>query len=769
MNIQDRIRRLQSNVVSKHAADQRMSDAKAEQASAMSEEQFTDAFKRQVQDRDAKLMAKATAPASVPQAESAENRIRRLQSNVVKPGINSAGVRPPAQQAARPEESPSALPVPRDTHAERIGQLTESGLTQDEAGRVAGSERSVHGAVSPQMSDANNTPEAKAERARRIEGMRRTEARQDNYARGQLNGHLTGREAFEERAQQEGLRPAPAAKPQGWQPISQQDFTDRAAGYGLSPEEAARAYGERPGVMRDTGNDRVLQAQGSRAQEEWLKTMPGVHRKHATNDQAQYGDGTPADQITHEQYYARIERRNQERAALDPAFARDRQIAKLAKASGRTPEQVAEDMFPTGMPQPSEEFKERQAARKAQHARANEKIWERKGYRGHLHEKTLSGDPATVREGLNRLHTITGDPAYLERIKALDAADAETAAHTRGMEKLTAEQKQALLMQDDLQAGNIDMENLQQKGAKDERTDVAAENQRTREQAERELKLKQGHDLTLSEQTHKQELEKLKETVGLNAEQQRLLEHFELRKMTHAAKLSEDAANAGVPRAVTLSNAETDNAIRLEDAKNGGGPASALSDSAGRHLNSPTYSYTSAEEALTTDAMTRHKLPEEAARSQARVTLRKQELQHGATAGAAMSQGARAHIREQIESPSNPDGTPMTDPTNPQKPRGKLSREEFRAYAQQNGSLTPAQADALYDDVTGVTTSAGQADLPPVPAGRVGPPRPSGARRSGGAWSMPTPEEVEKARADRKKAAEEASTKQRNRHPYSKE
>jgi hypothetical protein len=637
---------------------------------------------------------------------------------VVRPGVNSAGVRPPAQQAARPEES-EAPAAPRDTHSERVGQLTASGLTPDEAGRVAGFERSVHGGVSPQLSDANNTPDAQAARANRIRALRGKESQQDNYARSQLGGHLTGREAFEARAQQEGLRGAPAAKPQGWQPVSQQDFTDRAAGYGLSPEEAARAYGERPGAMRDTGNDRVLQAQGRRAQEEWLKTMPGVHRKHATNDQAQYGDGKPADQITPEQYEARIERRNQERASLDPAYARERQVAKLAKASGKTPEEVEADMFPTGVPQPSEEFKERQAARKSQHARANEKIWERKGYRGHLHEKTLSGDPATVREGLNRLHTITGDPAYLERIKALDAADAETAAHTRGMEKLTAEQKQALLMQDDLQAGNIDMENLQQKGAKDERTDVAAENQRIREQAERELKLKQGHDLTLSEQTHKQELEKLKETVGLNAEQQRLLEHFELRKMTHAAKISEDAANAGVPRAVTMLNAETDSAIRLEDAKNGGGPASAMSDSAGRHLNSPTYSYTSAEEALTTDAMTRHKLPEEAARSQARVTLRKQELQHGATAGGAMSQGARAHIREQIESPSKPDGTPMTDPKNPLKPRGKLSREEFRAYAQQNGSLTPAQADALYDDVTGVPQRAGEGAMPPVPPGGI--------------------------------------------------
>jgi hypothetical protein len=97
-----------------------------------------------------------------------------------------------------------------------------------------------------------------------------------------------------------------------------------------------------------------------------------------------------------------------------------------------------------------------------------------------------------------------------------------------------------------------------------------------------------------------------------------------------------------------------------------------------------------------------------------------------------------------------------------------MTQEEFRAYASTHAGMSPEQADAVYNDLNGVTPSAGKAELPPVPAGRVGPPRPAGQRRSGGAWSQPTPEEVEKARADRKKAAEDAS-KGRRKHPYSKE
>ena len=232
---------------------------------------------------------------------------------------------------------------------ERRRQLTEAGLTPEEADRVEGIERSTHGDVSPQLSAANDTPEAKAERARRIEGGRRTEARQDNFARSQLGGHLTGREALEDRARQEGLRGSPAAKPQGWQPISQEDFTDHAAGYGLSPEEAARAYEERPDVMRGTGNDRVLQAQASRAQEEWMKTMPGVHRKAAQRDMAKYGhDGN----MTNEQALARIDRAGAEQRALHPKVSREHQLKLLADKSGLSVDEVRRRMFPAGVPTP---------------------------------------------------------------------------------------------------------------------------------------------------------------------------------------------------------------------------------------------------------------------------------------------------------------------------------------------------------------------------------------------------------------------------------
>jgi hypothetical protein len=855
MNIQDRIRQLQSNVVKKRADDQRLSDAKSEQAAAMSEDQFREAFKRQYRARDAKLMANA-AP-------------------VVTPGVNSAGVRPPAQQAARPEQQedlatraqkllesfgpPPAAPrpqqgpalppkvqgrnypagridaavrqstdaaiglgagwgvehgssdpsqmhrylsegspsldrtptpretglsnkdytgsdafrralamrnasraaakgadnqPPRDTNAERIGQLTESGLNPDEASRVAGFERSVHGGVSPQLSDANNTPEAKAERARRVEGMRRTEARQDNYARGQLDGHLTGREAFEARAQQEGLRGTPDAKPQGWQPISLQDFTDRAAGYGLTPEAAAQAYEERPDVMRDTGNSRVMQAQASRAQAEWLKTMPGIHRKHAQEDAAKYGYGTPEDQITPEQYNARIERRNKERAALDPAYARERQIAKLAKASGKTPEEVEADMFPKGVPQPSEEFKERQAARKAQHARANEKIWERKGYRGHLHEKTLSGDPATVREGLNRLHTITGDPAYLERIKALDAADAETAAHTRGMEKLTAEQQQALMMQNDAQAADENMELLRQKGAKGARDDQSVDLDKDRKQA-----------LTLQERTDLHELEKMRLAGTLEGENARRHAQLKMKVDAHAAGLAEAAAAAQQPRDIEKIEATG----RAEEGVEGvrvaaGTPQSTANGYADEAFANPALSMGNSRNEMAAQLRSTHPhLTEDQALELATSTLRRRSLMNAA--GGSMHPGVRAHLTNEMKRLGD-DGRPALDASG--KPSQPMTQEEFRAYAIQHAGMDADAADRVYNDLNGVRPSAGQADLPPVPPGRIGPPRPTGERRSGGAWSQPTPAEVEKARADRKKAAEDAAKGQR-RHPYSRD
>jgi hypothetical protein len=809
MNIQDRIRQLQSNVVKKRADDQRLSDAKSEQAAAMSEDQFTEAFKRQIQARDAKLVERA-AP-------------------VVTPGVNSAGVRPPAQQAARPEQQedlatraqkllesfgpPPAAPrpqqgpalppkvqgrnypagridaavrqstdaaiglgavwadhgysdpsqmhrylsegspsldrtptpretglsnkdytgsdafrralamrnasraaakgadnqPPRDTNAERIGQLTESGLTPDEASRVAGFERSVHGGVSPQLSDANNTPEAKAERARRVEGMRRTEARQDNYARGQLDGHLTGREAFEARAQQEGLRGTPAAKPQGWQPISLQDFTDRAAGYGLTPEAAAQAYEERPDVMRDAGNDRVMQAQASRAQAEWLKTMPGIHRKHAQEDAAKYGYGTPEDQITPEQYNARIERRNKERAALDPAYARERQIANLAKASGKTPEEVEADMFPKGAPQPSEEFKERQAARKAQHARANEKIWERKGYRGHLQEKTLSGDPATVREGLSRLADITGNPMYLERMKAMDAEAAAEAEGKRSMEKLTAEQQHGLTMQNDAQAAAENLELLGQKGAADARKDQSVELDKDRKHESGEKALDRGQALTLQERTDLHELEKMRLAGKLEGENARRHSQLKMKVDAHAAGLAEAAAAAQQPRDIEKIEATGRAEEGVEGVRVGGKgtPSDYGRQRADAGLAAPGASVRGLEQSLANDL--RVKFPHlgvDEALVQAQNELKGSSLRLAdSTPGSTMPAGVRDHLKEEIRLGADGQG---------KKP---MSQVQFREYAIRLG-MSPAAADRVYTDITAPPVpSTGTGSMPPIPPG----------------------------------------------------
>jgi hypothetical protein len=697
-----------------------------------------------------------------------QDRIRQLQANVVRPGINSAGVRPPAQQAARPEES--AAPVaPRDTHSERIGQLTASGLTPDEAGRVAGFERSVHGGVSPQLSDANNTPDAQAARADRIRALRGKESQQDKYARSQLGGHLTGREAFEARARQEGLRGAPAAKPQGWQPISQQDFTDRAAGYGLTPEEAARAYSEKPKVTptRPGAMGNAQQAQDAREEAEWLKTMPGIHRKHATNDQAKYGDGTPADQITPEQYNARIERRNQERAATNPEYARERQIEKLAKSSGKTPDQVREDMFPNGVPQPSEEFKERQAARKAQHARANEAIWERNGYRGHLDAKTSSGDPATVREGLSRLAEITGNPMYLERMKAMDAEDAAKGEHTRGMEKLTAEQKHALGMQDDLQAGDIEMEGVRQKGAKDARDDQAVENDKGRVWESGEKAADRGQALSVLEINQKNQLEQMEKAGTISNESAEKLAELRQKEATHAAGIAEERAAADAVRQRDQTVTEGDQAVRVKQAEKAaaGTPQSTANGYADEAFANPALSMGNSRNEMAAQLRSNHpQLTEDQALELATSTLRRRSLLNAS--GGSMHPGVRSHLTNEMKRLGD-DGKPTLDASG--KPSKPMTQEEFRAYANTHAGMSPEQADAVYNDLNGVTTSAGQAELPPVPAGRVGPPRPSGERRSGGAWAQPTPAEVEKARADRKKAAEEASARQRNRHPYSKE
>jgi hypothetical protein len=670
----------------------------------------------------------------------------------------------PAKPAAAEKEEGPLPPVPsRDTNAERIAQLTESGLTPDEASRVAGFERSVHGGVSPQLSDANNTPDAKAERARRIEGMRRTEDRQDNYARSQLDGHLTGREAFEARAQQEGLRGAPAAKPQGWQPISQQDFADHAAGYGLSPEEASRAYGERPGVMRDTGNDRVLQAQGSRAQEEWMKTMPGYHRKQATNDQAKYGDGTAADQITPEQYNARIERRNQERAALDPAYARERQIAKLATASGKTPEEVEADMFPKGRPQPSEAFLERQAARKAQQGRANEAIWERNGSRGHLDAKTSSGDPATVREGLSRLAEITGNPMYRERMAAMDAEEAAKGEHTRGMEKLTAEQKHALGMQDDLQAGDLEMEGARQKGAKDARDDQAVENDKGRVWESGEKAADRGQALSVLEINQKNQLEQMEKAGTISDTSAEKLAELRQKEATHAAGLAEERAAADAQRQLTQTEAEGKAAEGVEGAKAGvrGSPADTANGYADSAIADPSLSMGNSQNELAARIRTRHpEMSEDAASELAASTLRRRTILHAGSAGGSMNPAVRSHLTREMRRVGD-DGRPVIGADG--RPSKPMTKEEFRAYTETHASMPAAQSDALHDQLNGVP-SAGTAELaePPAPS-RVGPPRPSGAAPPRGTGRWPTDEERAEATG---RPIPTAPKKPSRKHPY---
>jgi hypothetical protein len=831
MNIQDRIRQLQANVVrpgvnsagvrppAQQAAPEtpeQRSDRLSGEAAAMSEEQFTDAFKRQVQARDARLTAKAadsnamieriraarqTGTGDAPQVSALaqqmmyrpDGSVRPVPSNAMldkwsdidaqagrkrqdgghiavppSPPRRASVAAAPAKPAAAEAEEGPLPPVPsRDTNAERIEQLTESGMTPAEAARIAGFERSVHGAVSPQLSDANNTPEAKAERARRVEGLRRTEARQDDYARSQLGGHLTGREAFEARAQQEGLRGTPAAKPQGWQPISQQDFTDRAAGYGLSPEEAARAYSERPKATPANpglGMSNAQQAQEARREAEWLKTAPGIHRKHATNDQAKYGDGTPADQITPEQYEARIERRNQERAAIDPEFAAHRQIEKLAKASGKTPAQVEADMRPRG---PSEAYLERQAARKAQHARANEAIWERKGYTGHLDEKTRSADPATVREGLSRLGQITGNPMYRERLAAMDAEDAAKGEHTRGMERLTAEQKHALGMQDDLQAGDLEMEGARQKGAKDARDDQAVENEKDRTWKSGEAAAEGGRALSVIELNQKNELERMEKAGTISNESAEKLAELRQKEATHAAGIAEERAAADARRQQDQTVTEGDQAVRVKQAERAaaGTPQSTANGYADEAFANPALSMGNSRNEMAAQLRSNHPhLSEDQALELATSTLRRRALMNAA--GGSMHPGVRSHLTNEMKRLGD-DGRPTVDPAT-NKPSAPMTQEEFRAYANTHAGMSPEQADAVYNDLNGVTPSAGRAELPPVPAGRVGPPRPAGQRRSGGAWSQPTPEEVEKARADRKKAAEDAS-KGRRKHPYSKE
>ncbi len=833
MDIQDRIRRLQANVVrpgvnsagvrppAQQAAPEtpeQRSDRLSGEAAAMSEDQFTNAFKNQLRARDAKLTAKAadsnamidriraarqTGMGDAPQVSALAQQMMYLPDGSKRPlpsremldkwsdidaqaGRNrrdgghvavppsmprtAAPPRPQREVSAPPAETVVGNTTDRDTFAERTQQLIDAGYTEEESRRLAESESRRAGGLDPRLLDLWNTPAERAKAKEDVVRVRGMERRQDEYARSQLGGHLTGRELLEERAKQEGLRGAPAAKPQGWQPISLQDFTERAAGYGLTPEEAARAYSEKPKATPANpglGMSNAQQAQEARREAEWLKTMPGVHRKHATNDQAKYGDGTPADKITPEQYNARIERRNAEKAARDPNFAADRQVAKLAQATGKTPEEVEKEMFPGGRPQASKEFLERQAARKAQHARANEAIWERKGYTGHLDEKTRSADPATVREGLSRLGQITGNPMYQERMAAMDAADAEAAKHKNTVDLRGIDNTQADKAREDDQLHEGEMKDRDTAAAKDARGD---EMQIRREGWEHDRTLakdQHGYALSLAEQGLKLRLEEKEKTSELTVQEAEALRVINEKVADHAARLAEAKAVKDAERQLTQTAAEGDQAVRVKQAERAaaGTPQSTANGYADEAFANPALSMGNSRNEMAAQLRSNHPhLSEDQALELATSTLRRRALMNAA--GGSMHPGVRSHLTNEMKRLGD-DGKPTVDPVTG-RPSAPMTQEEFRAYASTHAGMSPEQADAVYNDLNGVTPSAGKAELPPVPAGRVGPPRPAGQRRSGGAWSQPTPEEVEKARADRKKAAEDAS-KGRRKHPYSKE
>jgi hypothetical protein len=555
---------------------------------------------------------------------------------------------------------------------------------------------------------------------------RKTEARQDDYARSQLDGHLTAADAIAARkaaaAQAAAASHPDAPRADGsdtrWQPMSAKDFAARAAGYGLTPEEAAQAYSERPVEMtrepqmsngRMTAMGRVSQAQASRAQEEWLKTKPGIHRHQARQDQQKYGDGTPADQITPEQYSARVERRNQERAARDPAYGRQRQIERLAQASGKTPEEVEAEMFPQGAPQPSDKFKERQAAREAQKTGAQEQIWERRGSSAHLDAKTRSPDAAVVREGLSRLARITGDPngVYEGRLAAMDEADAATAKTKADAEAATVANAQAQTMQQGDIEGKVKIEGKVQEGQAAERKDVAAENELARKNTNQKEALDRGHELTKMEQAQKNTLEEKEATSKLSVAEAKQLLELQKQDAAFKARLAEKAAAADHTREQTTIENKGKADEGVERAKRPDPIASSADTEVDRIFADPTATFSTGERQLAAKlrADSGGTMSEDAANQMASSTMRNRALTHASGNLGSMKPAVRTHLTQTIENAGGDPPVPMT-------------REDFRAYAADTGNLAPEQADAVYDSITDPPT-AGRADLAEPPAGNA--------------------------------------------------
>jgi hypothetical protein len=163
------------------------------------------------------------------------------------------------------------------------------------------------------------------------------------------------------------------------------------------------------------------------------------------------------------------------------------------------------------------------------------------------------------------------------------------------------------------------------------------------------------------------------------------------------------------------------------------------------------------EDSLTNDIVAANpRLSPEDARAQAQGDLKAAALEHAdRQSGDGMSPGVRTHLEDEIN--GQPDARGNMPPP--------MSQEQFRRYAVGHG-LSPQQADRIYIDITKPPVpSAGAGTLPPPPAGTPGPmkPRGSGARGKG-AWSLPTPEEVDAARA--KRAEEEAKRPKGKKHPY---
>jgi len=111
--LEDRIRQFQSNVAG--PAARRLSDERSAQAAAMSEEQFTDSFKRQVQARDAKLMAKAAPPA---------------QPDFSRDPVLDASIQQDFKDSMRP--APPAAPPSPETAAQRSDRMSAEAASMSE-------------------------------------------------------------------------------------------------------------------------------------------------------------------------------------------------------------------------------------------------------------------------------------------------------------------------------------------------------------------------------------------------------------------------------------------------------------------------------------------------------------------------------------------------------------------------------------------------------------------------------------------------------------